>query len=648
MKVVIDDLEVVFPFETVYSEQLELMHNVKKALDAKGHAVIECPTGTGKTISLLAVIVAYQKSHPDSTAKFIYCTRTVPEMTKCVEELKLLLEARQDLQPTMALCLSSRKNMCINPKVLESPLGVDAACRNITAPWVRQRVELDAPFEEEEEDCAVMDSSNLSRCSFFEDFMQGGTTSEASEVKKTKMAANALNVPPGVYTLEDMQELGKRLNWCPYFMARHCIELSDIVVYNFQYLLDPRVSKLVSASLTRDCIVVMDESHNVDDVCIESLSVNFSRASIDTCLDRLGSLSRRVEKVKRSNVAALTKEYEALVAGLQGDPVEMSSVLTEEVKAQAVPGAIRNAQHFIQLLTQLVVYIKQRMEDSTQVSVETTSQLMFAMETKLAIDSRSLKFVHTRLESLLKTLEVVNLEFYTTVSQVCDFFTLVSTYREGFSVIIEPYDTREKEFRHPVLQLACLDASIAIKPTFTRFNSVILISGTLSPLDFYPRLLDFEPKVSISLPMSISRNLILPLIVTRGSDQSPVTSQFSYRDDPNTNRNFGQLLISVAATVPDGVVGFFTSYDLLEQTIAEWDGNGILAKVLEHKLIFVETKDVMETSLSLDAFRRACDCGRGAVFLSVARGKVSEGIDFAHHYGRAVILFGIPYQYTKR
>lgn len=41
---------------------------------------------------------------------------------------------------------------------------------------------------------------------------------------------------------------------------------------------------------------------------------------------------------------------------------------------------------------------------------------------------------------------------------------------------------------------------------------------------------------------------------------------------------------------------------------------------------------------------QACDNGRGAVLLSVARGKVSEGIDFDHNYGRAVIMFGIPYQ----
>ena len=67
---------------------------------------------------------------------------------------------------------------------------------------------------------------------------------------------------------------------------------------------------------------------------------------------------------------------------------------------------------------------------------------------------------------------------------------------------------------------------------------------------------------------------------------------------------------------------------------------------MEAKLVFIETVDVVETTLALDNFRRACDCGRGAVFLSVARGKVAEGIDFDRHYGRAVVMFGIPYQYT--
>ena len=73
----------------------------------------------------------------------------------------------------------------------------------------------------------------------------------------------------------------------------------------------------------------------------------------------------------------------------------------------------------------------------------------------------------------------------------------------------------------------------------------------------------------------------------------------------------------------------------------------ILEKIIEKKLIFIETRDIVETSLALDSYKKACDCGRGAIFLSVARGKVAEGIDFDRHYGRCVILFGVPFQYSR-
>ena len=40
------------------------------------------PTGTGKTVSLLALILAYLSKYPDRVKKLVYCTRTVVEMEK--------------------------------------------------------------------------------------------------------------------------------------------------------------------------------------------------------------------------------------------------------------------------------------------------------------------------------------------------------------------------------------------------------------------------------------------------------------------------------------------------------------------------------------------------------------------------------------
>merc|ERR1712042_99045 len=94
--------------------------------------------------------------------------------------------------------------------------------------------------------------------------------------------------------------------------------------------------------------------------------------------------------------------------------------------------------------------------------------------------------------------------------------------------------------------------------------------------------------------------------------------------------------------VPDGVVCFFTSYLYMENVVAAWYEQGVIDTIQRHKLLFIETQDAAETSLALLNYIKACENGRGAVLLSVARGKVSEGVDFDHHLGRAVLMFGSP------
>jgi DNA excision repair protein ERCC-2 len=45
----------------------------------------------------------------------------------------------------------------------------------------------------------------------------------------------------------------------------------------------------------------------------------------------------------------------------------------------------------------------------------------------------------------------------------------------------------------------------------------------------------------------------------------------------------------------------------------------LMQEIMQHKLVFIETRDVVETTLALDNYRKVCDCGRGAIFFSVAR-----------------------------
>ncbi len=271
--------------------------------------------------------------------------------------------------------------------------------------------------------------------------------------------------------------------------------------------------------------------------------------------------------------------------------------------------------------------------------------MLYELQETYFIDQRSLKFAHDRLQSLMNTLEISNVDDFRGIRIVSDFATLLSTYFSGFTVITEPYPD-DSMIKDPVLQFYCLDASLATKPLFAKYRNVILTSGTISPIEIYPKMLDFQPKVLKAFDIKLPRNAIQPLIVTKGIDQLPISSKYEERDNQNNIRNYGALLVDLSGVVPDGLVVFFTSYRYMEHIVLKWDEMGILQKVKENKLIYIETKDNFETTMALENFKQACDSGRGAVFFSIARGKVSEGVDFAGHYGRCVMMMGIPYQNT--
>ena len=714
MRFDLDGLDVFFPYDRIYLEQHQYMRALKQTLDGGGHCLLEMPTGTGKTVCLLSLITSYQFANPGA-GKLVYCTRTVPEMNSVMEELATVLAYRaeqlglqesegantgdaeatsadgdvpmadiedvagkssgpsadENAKPAgdgdqqqkkrrrvyrrkggppmgpisdgkgagasgaLALCLSSRRNMCVHDRVMNESdrEAVDAACRSMTATWVLDR--------------AKESPGSIETCPYYDTFHSAG---------------EATTLPSGVYDLEELKKWGKERGWCPYYLTRQAINHANILVFNYQYMLDPKVAKMVSKELEAESIIVFDEAHNIDSVCIEALSVTINERGLEQATRSLGRLSSEVSRIKTSDNQRLQAEYRNLVNGLvdQGlleapanDSGLASNVLNPDVLNEAVPGNIRRAEHFIAFMRKIVEHLKARVRSVAGphggVQSETPLAFLHRMMNGTSLEAKPLKFAYSRLTSLLRTLQVSNLDDFNELTDVADFVTLLSTYSEGiarFAIIMEPNGSAIPGASDPVIQLACLDASLAIAPLFKRFGSVVITSGTLSPIDLYPKLLQFEPRVSESLQMSTFRPCIRPLVVTRGSDQLAVSTKFDDRGDMGVVRNYGAMLVELCSSIPDGVVAFFTSYSYMENIISEWDGMGVLRQLTKHKLVFIETKDVVETTLALDNYRRACDSGRGAVFLSVARGKVSEGINFDRHYGRAVVMFGVPFQYT--
>ncbi|CAK9826192.1 General transcription and DNA repair factor IIH helicase subunit XPD [Anthophora retusa] len=383
------------------------------------------------------------------------------------------------------------------------------------------------------------------------------------------------------------------------------------------------------------------------------MSVKINRRSLEKSSANIQLLEKTVAEMRDDDVNKLKEEYERLVEGLKDahvaretDIILSNPILPDEILEEVVPGNIRNAEHFVSFLKRFVEYLKTRLRVQHVVQ-ESSAAFLRDVQAKVSIERKPLRFCAERLASLLRTMEITDLTDFSPIILVTHLATLVSTYTKGFTIIVEPFDDKTPNVLNPVLHFSCLDSSIAMKPVFDRFQSVVITSGTLSPLDMYPKILNFHPVIMSSFTMTLARPCLLPMIVAKGNDQVAISSKYETREDVAVIRNYGQLLVEFAATVPDGLVCFFTSYLYMESVVAAWYDQGVVDQLQRHKLLFIETQDSAETSLALINYIKACENGRGAVLLSVARGKVSEGVDFDHHLGRAVLMFGIPYVYTQ-
>lgn len=91
----------------------------------------------------------------------------------------------------------------------------------------------------------------------------------------------------------------------------------NVIIYSYHYLLDPKIAERVSKELSKDCIVVFDEAHNIDNVCIESLSTDITEDSLRKATRGAQNLENRIGEMKDSDSKKLEEEYNSLVQGLR-------------------------------------------------------------------------------------------------------------------------------------------------------------------------------------------------------------------------------------------------------------------------------------------------------------------------------------------
>ena len=103
-------------------------------------------------------------------------------------------------------------------------------------------------------------------------------------------------LPEGAYNLDDLKRFSRSKGICPYFFARHALNQASVIVYSYHYLLDPKIAELVSKDLPRNSVVVFDEAHNIDNICIDSMSVKLNRKVLERCQTSIQVLQQEIQR----------------------------------------------------------------------------------------------------------------------------------------------------------------------------------------------------------------------------------------------------------------------------------------------------------------------------------------------------------------
>lgn len=201
-----------------------------------------------------------------------------------------------------------------------------------------------------------------------------------------------------------------------------------------------------------------------------------------------------------------------------------------------------------------------------------------------------------------------------------------------------------------VINFWCFNPGFGMRQLLGRnARSIILTSGTLAPLKPLISELDIPIAVKLENPHIIDGSQVCVKIVGQGPDKESLNSSYGNRDNPKYISSLGRTILSFCPIIPGGLLVFFPSYPLLNKCQEAWQETGIWAQISRTKPIFVEPrgKDQFLNTMTEYYAKINDPDGKGAVFMAVCRGKVSEGLDFADMNGRACIITGLPFPPLK-
>lgn len=590
------------------------METVITALDEGTNALLESPTGTGKTLCLLCACLSWRRaqlikqqtqlhtwssergpqvvnhgmhripsvsgslgrgaSSPSerqgSVPQIIYTTRTHSQLAQVVKELKNTLYG-----PSVRV-LGSRQQLCVNKRVRAlDPSAQSYACRRLT---------------------------QTRGCVF-----RRGLDAYLSR---------GAGIHTQVQDIEDLVAYGESERFCPYFYSRERIGEADILVMPYNYLFDRQArSQLKLTELLQNAVVIFDEAHNIEAFSTSSASFELPAVMLTTCINEVSQAIKALEErqksmiqvptfkngstVKVANLQVFSARLIALEDAISKLPTSRDGRLIKtkdtsqgnagnggnggggqdgEIRGDRVFSGDYIYNLFLQagITPELAPVFPEMADIVTMLALE-------ADEAKGADGLNAGKDINGtsggggdegRSTPLGEFARLVDTIIVSGAGSPEHKAMLRRNYR---LVISQPETQTQKGFSEssvsagPTLSYCCFNPSMAmLELQSLGVRSFLLTSGTLSPMASMAQELGLSFPHQLENTHVIDPDQVFVGVVNKGPLGKTLNSSFANRNDLDRVNDLGSAIANFAKTISGGLLVFFPSYPAMTSALQEW------------------------------------------------------------------------------
>jgi len=424
-----------------------------------------------------------------------------------------------------------------------------------------------------------------SRCRYAQDFFRKLEESSAQEA----LLGEGLITPERIYAAAVEEEL------CPFELSLELLRRVDVTVCDYNYVYDPAAFDRMEAIDRGRAILIVDEAHNLYSRAREYFSPELALSQIEELRESLRPLTGASKEGESQFMFAWEAASESpppsqtFLARL-GEFLERIQRLFSDL-LESYPEAYESGHAVVSL--------------DRECFVELRGELDELMKRYLIYQRRS---GHVQDEDRL-------LQCFYALSDFCQIVAM-----EGEEFV----HTLSTEGGSTRLKIVCVDPARQLRKVNERYRSVIAMSATLSPMEFYRDVLGFDRDTELlALPSPFPRENRRILIVPEVST--------AYQQRAKHFPRIARIIEEVIAIRPGNYFAFFPSFEFLRQ----------VARLINPKDSEVLIQDrVMPDHLRSALLEKLTEPQKRHLVLAVQGGVFAEGVDYPGELAVGAIIVG--------